>query len=64
MDSPGLPVKNGASGEFQNDSVVVNVIGLSSSTSYSCVAYITNEGGTSKNSSSIHFTTEQDGKLC
>ncbi|PNF39793.1 hypothetical protein B7P43_G03502 [Cryptotermes secundus] len=60
LEPPGLPLKNGVSGEFQNDFVVVDVIGLSSSTSYSCVAYITNEGGTSKNGSSTPFTTEQD----
>lgn len=63
LEPPGLPLKNGVSGEFQNDFVVVDVIGLSSSTSYSCVAYITNEGGTSKNGSSTPFTTGQDGKL-
>jgi hypothetical protein len=59
----GLPVRNGVSAEFQNDFVVVDVTGLSPSTSYSCVAYVTNEGGTSKNGSSKPFTTEQDGKL-
>lgn len=62
VDKPGLPVRNGASQEFQNVSVVVNVVGLSPSTTYSCVAYITNEWGSSRNSSSIHITTEEDGK--
>lgn len=62
VEPPGLPVKTGSSGDFQNDFVVVNVIGLSSSTNYNCVAHITNEGGTSKNGSSVPFTTEQDGK--
>lgn len=62
VEPHGLPVKTGASGDFKNDFVVVNVIGLSSSTSYNCVAYITNEGGTSKESWSVPFTTEQGGK--
>lgn len=62
VESPGLPDKTGSSEDFKNDFVVVNVIGLSSSTSYNCVAYIANEGGPSKNSSSVPFTTEQGGK--
>jgi hypothetical protein len=60
---PGLPVRNGASETFKNDSIIVNIDGLLPSTTYSCVAYITNEGGLSKNSSSTEITTEQDGKL-
>ncbi|XP_021940595.1 receptor-type tyrosine-protein phosphatase H-like isoform X2 [Zootermopsis nevadensis] len=60
VDMPGLPVRNGASEEFLNDSVIVNVVELSPSTSYSCVAYITNQWGSSRNSSIIYLTTEED----
>jgi hypothetical protein len=62
VEPPGLPAKTGTSEDFETDFVVVNVTELSSSTSYNCVAYITNEGGTSKDSLSVPFTTEQDGK--
>lgn len=62
-DNPELPVANGVTQDFQNDSFVVNVVGLSPSTTYSCVAYITNESGSSKNSSVIRFTSEHGGKL-
>jgi hypothetical protein len=63
VDNPELPVANGETWDFKNDTFVVNVVGLSPSTAYSCVAYITNESGLSKNSSSVPFTTKQEGKL-
>ena len=63
VDNPELPVTNGETQNFKNDSFVVNVVGLSPSTTYSCVAYITNESGSSKNSSEVQFTTEREGKL-
>jgi hypothetical protein len=63
VDNPELPVANGETQDFKNDSFVVNVVGLSPSTTYSCVAYITNESGPSKKSSDLHFTTEGEGKL-
>ena len=62
-DNHELPVKNGDTQDIKNDSFVVNVVGLSPSTTYSCVAYITNESGSSKNSSYVQFTTEPEGKL-
>ena len=62
-DNPELPVTNGDTQDIENDSFAVNVVGLSPSTTYSCVAYITNESGSSKNSSDVRFTTEPEGKL-
>jgi len=62
-DNPELTVANGVTRDFKNDSFVINVDGLSPSTAYSCVAYITNEAGSSKNSSVVQFTTESAGKL-
>ena len=57
-DNPELPVRNGYTEDFESGSFVVTVVGLSPSTNYSCVAYITNEAGSSKNSSVVQFTTE------
>jgi hypothetical protein len=62
VNIPELPAKNGTSKEFQNGSIVVNVIGLSPSTRYNCVACITYEGGFSKKSSGIFIETEPNGK--
>lgn len=62
-DNPELPVASGVTWDFENDSFVINVVGLSPSTAYSCVAYITNEAGSSKNSSVVQFTTLSAGKL-
>ena len=60
---PELPVRNGYTEDFENDTFVVNVVGLSHSTNYSCVAYITNEAGASENSSVVQFITDSPGKL-
>ena len=63
-DNPELPVRNGVTQDVKSDSFFVNVDGLSPSTTYSCVAYITNEAGSSENSSDeVRFTTEPGGKL-
>ena len=62
-EDPALPVRNGYTEDFENDSFVVNVVGLSPSTTYSCVANTTNEAGASKNSSVVQFTSEPEGKL-
>lgn len=63
-DNPELPVRNGVTQDVKPDHFVVHVDGLSPSTIYSCVAYITNEAGSSKNSSDeVRFTTEPEGKL-
>ena len=64
-DNPELTVANGVLnfGDFQPDPFVINVVGLSPSTAYNCVAYITNEAGSSKNSLGVPFTTESAGKM-
>lgn len=62
-DNPDLPVTNGVTEDFETDYFVVNVFGLSPSTTYNCVAYLTNELGSSKNSSVLRFTTHPLGKL-
>jgi hypothetical protein len=64
-DNPELPVANGVLNfwDSQPDTFVINVVGLSPSTAYNCVAYITNESGSSKKSHAVQFTTESAGKL-
>lgn len=62
-DNPEHPVANGVTWDFKTDSFIINVDGLSPSTAYSCVAYITNEAGPSKKSLNVKFTTESAGKL-
>jgi len=62
-DNPELPVRNGYTQDVKTGPFIVNVVGLSPSTTYSCVAYITNELASSKNSSALHLTTKPDGKL-
>jgi hypothetical protein len=63
VDNPKLPVANGETRVFENASFVVNVVGLAPATTYNCVGYITNESGSSKNSSDVRITTEPGGKL-
>jgi len=62
-DNPELPVRNGYTQDVEPDPFIVNVVGLSPSTAYNCVAYITNELASSKNSYAVQFTTKPDGKL-
>lgn len=64
VENPELSSTNGET-QIGNDTDTfqVNVVGLSPSTAYNCVAYITNESGPSQNSSDVKFTTEQEGKL-
>jgi hypothetical protein len=65
VDDFELPDRSGETEDFRNGSATfqVNVGGLSPSTAYNCVAYITNESGPSKHSSGTIFTTEQEGEL-
>jgi hypothetical protein len=62
-DNPELPVTYVVTRELETYLFVVNVVGLSPSTTYRCVAYITNEAGSSGNSSYVCFTTLPGGKL-
>jgi len=62
-DNPELPVRKGDTQNFTTDPFIVNVVGLSPSTNYSCVAYITIESETSNNSSAVLIATKPDGKL-
>lgn len=63
VDNPELPFRNGAKQNFTTDPFIVNVVGLSPSTNYSCVAYITIESESSNNSSAVLIRTQSDGKL-
>ena len=62
-DNPELPVRSGDTQNFTTDPFIVNVVGLSSSTNYSCVAYITIESESSNRSSAVSFETKPNGKL-
>ena len=56
--SPGT-----GSGTFTEDTIEVNVTGLTPYTRYSCTAYVQNdENDTSEKSAEVYFETMQDGK--
>jgi hypothetical protein len=61
VDNPELPDRNGETEDITkgNATFQVCVDGLSPSTTYNCVAYITNESGSSETSSNVTFITEQ-----
>jgi hypothetical protein len=65
VNNPELPDRTGETEDITNGNTTfqIDVDGLSPSTAYSCVAYITNEAGPSKNSSVVEFITEQEGKF-